>query len=157
MFFTQCCHLVINQYAICPCKYPAPDFLFSLNFMVTLFLLLKLSIHFSLSSWNFVNPVVVFCFLFLFLFLFLFFWELWIWVVLLTFPLLPHSNNCFVQALYSPKVQIKFHLSVISLACWHLWVKAVRLSLLPGRGERMTQFISGSVPLTMWHMFWRFL
>ena len=73
------------------------------------------------------------------------------------FPLLPHSNNCFVQAFYSPEVQIKFHLSVISLACWHLWVKAVKLSLLPRRGERMTRFISGSVPLTMWHMFWRFL
>ena len=90
-------------------------------------------------------------------FFFFFFWELWIWVVFLTFPLLPLSNNCFVQVLYSLEVQIKFHLSVISLACWYLWVKAVKLSLLPGRGERMTRFISGSVPLTMWHMFWRFL
>ena len=151
MFFTQCCHVVINQDTICPCKYPPSDFLFSLrNFMVTFFLLLKLSIHVSLPSWNFVDPSVFVC-------LFVCFWELWIWVVFLTFPLLPHSNNCFVQAFYSPEVQIKFHLSVISLACWHLWVKAVKLSLLPRRGERMTRFISGSVPLTMWHMFWRFL
>lgn len=77
--------------------------------------------------------------------IFFFFWELWIWEVLLTFPLLLLSNNCFVQAHYTPEVQIKFHLSVISLACWHLWVKAVKLSFLHGRGERMTQCISGSV------------
>ena len=86
-------------------------------------------------------------------------WILWTccWFEVGFLPLLPLSNNCFVQVLYSLEVQIKFHLSVISLACWYLWVKAVKLSLLPGRGERMTRFISGSVPLTMWHMFWRFL
>ena len=47
-----------------------------------------------------------------------------------------HSSNCFVPALYSPEVQIKFHLSVIILTCWHPRVKAVRLSLIPGRGRK---------------------